>query len=321
MTIYKKTGELVLGTRFKRLSDKFLGDVSRVYKSLDISFEPAWFPVFYLLNERGELTVSELATELEITHSGSSQMLNSLEKKGLLEYRQNPKDKRVRTVLLTEKGSELLKRVRPVWVSIKAAMEEILAEGSETSKLLLCLGELEEALQKRNLCDRVIDRFRISGFPSPCVYTQYSEESDHFFRELILDWITTRGDSPALLKDAINNPADFCSTPGNNIVVAYSGKRGTGLIVTSAGKEKRADIELIYSGSRECDGDIENNLVKEAATLLLEQGFTDLSVSLGSGNEKRIALLKDLGFILQNISSDSNENFYINLNMNLKGGN
>ncbi|MEJ2628142.1 MAG: helix-turn-helix domain-containing protein, partial [bacterium] len=73
---YRRVGELILGTRLKRISDKFLTDVSKIYKKLNIPFEVSWFPIFYLLNEKGKLSVTDLARELEITHSAVSQMIN-----------------------------------------------------------------------------------------------------------------------------------------------------------------------------------------------------------------------------------------------------
>ena len=54
MSIYKKTGVLLFGTRLKRLSDKFLSDLSKIYKDEDIRFEAGWFPVFYLLDSHGK---------------------------------------------------------------------------------------------------------------------------------------------------------------------------------------------------------------------------------------------------------------------------
>ena len=64
MTFYRQTGELIFGTRLKRLSDRFLMDVARIYKTLDIPFVIGWFPLFYLLNEQGTLSVTEIAREL-----------------------------------------------------------------------------------------------------------------------------------------------------------------------------------------------------------------------------------------------------------------
>jgi len=46
MNIYADAGLLILGTRMKRISDRFLSEVSKIYKERKIGFEPVWFPVF-----------------------------------------------------------------------------------------------------------------------------------------------------------------------------------------------------------------------------------------------------------------------------------
>ena len=62
----------------KRLSDKFLSDVFKVYKSEEIPFKTACFPVFFLLSYHGTLMkVSDVVRELEITQSGAGRMINS----------------------------------------------------------------------------------------------------------------------------------------------------------------------------------------------------------------------------------------------------
>lgn len=101
MSVYKIAGELIVGSRLKRLSERFLSDVSKVYKSEQIPFETSYFPVFYLLDLYGTLKISDVARELEITRSGASQMVNALEKKGLVRYDADKEDKRVRTVSFT----------------------------------------------------------------------------------------------------------------------------------------------------------------------------------------------------------------------------
>ena len=86
MIFYREAGELIFGSRLKRISERFLMDVSKIYKSLNIPFEVSWFPLFYLLNERGKLSVTEIARELEITHSAVSQLVTILQKKKLIPF-------------------------------------------------------------------------------------------------------------------------------------------------------------------------------------------------------------------------------------------
>lgn len=84
MDLIKQLGYLSLGTRFRILTDKLLQDVDKVYKSLDVDFEPRWFTVFYLINQRESISVTEIAIELGYTQPAVTQILNILIHKGLV---------------------------------------------------------------------------------------------------------------------------------------------------------------------------------------------------------------------------------------------
>lgn len=146
MSIYRLSGELILGSRLKRLSDRLLYEVSQIYKEMDLPFEPSWFPVFYLLDKYESLTVSDIAKELEISQPGVSQMVSSLEKKGLLLITFSPDDKRVRTVSFSQKGKDLLKDIKPVWQSLQGSILDLLNEGDYSQHFLKALDELEDNL-------------------------------------------------------------------------------------------------------------------------------------------------------------------------------
>ena len=158
MSVYKASGELMLGSRLRRLGDRLLADVSRAYGELGIPFEPSWFPLFFLLDRHGGLTVSAIAVELEITRSGASQMVASLEAKGLLETRADPQDGRVRVVALSVSGEKLLKRIKPVWKAMHDAIDEMLDGDGHASSLLQALDAVEESLRSATLTERIITR-------------------------------------------------------------------------------------------------------------------------------------------------------------------
>ncbi|MCK5149194.1 MarR family transcriptional regulator, partial [bacterium] len=135
MSLYNRVGELIFGTRLKRLSERFLADVSQLYRELDIPFEYSWFPIFWLLDETGTMSVTEIARELEITHSAVSQMVTTLDKKGHIAFEVDENDRRRRLVCLTDSGQELLLQVRPVWRGMHRAMRMLLNEGAHSADL------------------------------------------------------------------------------------------------------------------------------------------------------------------------------------------
>ena len=70
--------ELALASRLKRLSDSFMKDAKNIYKSLYIDFEPSLMPVFKLVNEENEVSVSEIANLLDISQPAVTQFVNRL---------------------------------------------------------------------------------------------------------------------------------------------------------------------------------------------------------------------------------------------------
>ncbi len=156
MTFYRKAGELIIGTRLKRMSDRFLTDVSNIYKKLSIPFEVSWFPLFYLLHNKERLSVTEIAKELHITHSAVSQLVTNLQKKGLVKFTNDKNDKRKRIIGFTESGQKMMNEIKPVWKSMKESMQSLLNKKENSACLLKALNEIEDTLEKESFCDRVL---------------------------------------------------------------------------------------------------------------------------------------------------------------------
>lgn len=143
----------MLGTRFKRLSEKFIAEVAAIYRSRGINFEPAWFPFFYLLDQHGRISVTNLARELEISQSAASQMVGSLTKKKLLRCEKEPADRRVRVVSLTDQGRELQQAIKPIWEALDRTMQRLL----DSNRLLEALNQLEDSVHNQPLSQAVLD--------------------------------------------------------------------------------------------------------------------------------------------------------------------
>ena len=84
MDILKSLGELAIGSRLKRLSDVIMRDGVKIYQANGIDFQPRWFPVFYSLSQHSQLSVTEIAKKLGLTHPTVSQTLKELEEAGFI---------------------------------------------------------------------------------------------------------------------------------------------------------------------------------------------------------------------------------------------
>jgi len=158
MSLYRQLGELLFGSRLKRLSDRFLVDVSKIYQSQGIKFEPSWFPIFFLLDKKQKSTLKTIAEELEVSHSAISQMVNTLEKKELLRVMVDEEDKRQRLITFTPKGKEVLEKVKPIWQALEETMKELFSSGKNSQVLLGALEEVEEAMEEQFVVTKVMEK-------------------------------------------------------------------------------------------------------------------------------------------------------------------
>ncbi len=156
MSFYPKLGYLIFGSRLRRLSEYFLAEVNKVYDQAGIPFDASWFPLFYLLSQKERLTLMDIATELEVSHSAVSQLITNLKKKGLVRTSRCEEDGRRQWVVFTKKGEELLRQVLPVWKGIDAAMNRLAAEHKQSSRILEAIGALEQAVEEAPLAMRIL---------------------------------------------------------------------------------------------------------------------------------------------------------------------
>ncbi|HYK45074.1 MAG TPA: MarR family winged helix-turn-helix transcriptional regulator [Parafilimonas sp.] len=155
MNFYQQLGFLVFGSRLKRLADTFIGDVNRIYKKHRIHFDASWFPVFYILSEKKEVSIKEISDELNVSHSAISQLVGSLQQKGLIRSLVSKTDARHRSITFTAKGEKLLQQIQPVWDALEKAMEKLTNESAQSRKILLALTALEKNIQHKTVFERV----------------------------------------------------------------------------------------------------------------------------------------------------------------------
>lgn len=79
------------------------------------------------LSRQGPMTIRELATAQEVTHSAMSQTATAMRRAGLVEAAENS-DGRTRRIQLSERGRELLPFLAAEWRATEATVRELDAE-------------------------------------------------------------------------------------------------------------------------------------------------------------------------------------------------
>ncbi|MFT4152431.1 MarR family winged helix-turn-helix transcriptional regulator [Parafilimonas sp.] len=156
MDFYQNLGFLVFGSRLKRLGSTFINDVNRIYKNHKIPFDASWFPVFFILSEKEEISIKEISDSLKVSHSAISQLVSGLQQKGLIKSVTSKTDARHKNITLTAKGKKLLEKIKPVWAALETAMNELADEsGSSSKKILKALTGIETGLSRKGFFERI----------------------------------------------------------------------------------------------------------------------------------------------------------------------
>lgn len=148
----RELGELGLGSRLKRLSERLNRSVTMIYRDQEVAFEPFWFPTVYLLYREKELSVTEIASALQMTHPAIIHIVKDLERQGYIRRRPDKTDKRRFILSLSPKGRGVVEKLTPVWDAIRKTTASMLKETNYN--ILENLEEIEKALDKIEYHDR-----------------------------------------------------------------------------------------------------------------------------------------------------------------------
>ena len=101
------------------------------------------------LGENDGCRQKDIADRFFLRAASVSGVLNTLEKQGLIERRQNPKSRRETLIYLTDQGKEKLVQVRKFYENINKQWFEDFQD-EEYQDLMKLLGKLQKSLAKQN---------------------------------------------------------------------------------------------------------------------------------------------------------------------------
>ncbi len=148
-----QVGALAISTRMQRLADAFRKDGEQIYKLFNIDFQPKWFPVIITLKNGESLTITELADEIGYAHPSTISLLKELEKNKLIVSKKDKMDERKRLISLSKTGTELVKKMDPIWDFMKEGIDSII---NTQNNLLKAIEEVENKLQQQSYFQKVL---------------------------------------------------------------------------------------------------------------------------------------------------------------------
>lgn len=223
--LISELGEMAFASRLKRISERLMKDVTRIYKELDIDFEARWFPLLYNLHLEPRMSITELASNLSLTHPAVNQLSAEMEKKGLIISAKDKKDERRRLLRLSAKGKKTVRELRPVWEDIREATGELLRNSGKD--ILKTLAAIEADLDNREMYERV-NRRMIERKITDIEIVSYRPSLKRYFRDLNYQWLEEYFKIERSDEILLNNPQKEIIDKGGAVYFVRLGKETIG---------------------------------------------------------------------------------------------
>ena len=219
MDAIKELGELSLGSRLKRLTERTMKVIQSVYQHENIDFDPYLFPAFHNIAMRGPITNTDLRESLQISQPAVTQTINKLNSKGLITLTEDENDRRKKQIILSPKGEVYLYRMRPLWDVMDETVKEFtpsvkgtLLDHIELYETGIVTGEFKNALLERL---GQLNRIEI---------IDYDPAYDKQFYELNIEWLETYFYVEDFDREVLSKPKKYILDPGGFIFFAKQGQ-------------------------------------------------------------------------------------------------
>jgi DNA-binding MarR family transcriptional regulator/predicted GNAT family N-acyltransferase len=226
MKFFDQVGKVALGSRVRFLGDKITEDAALIYRAYGIEMNPKWFPVFYVLSQNIDMTITAIADEIGHSHVSVSKISREMSKARLVDEKSDAKDKRRTMVSLSKNGKEIARKIEAQYLDVNAALDELSSEAS--NDLWRALGEWEFLLEQRSLLERVLEKKK-DRESSAIKIVAYLPKYRQAFFDLNKEWITTYFKMEKPDRDALENPKEYILDRGGFIFVALLNKEPVGV--------------------------------------------------------------------------------------------
>ena len=201
--LIKHLGELAFATRLKRLAESLQADVGRIYREMDVDFEPKWFTMLYALYHNDTMSVIELSNLLKLTHPAIIQFAEQMQKKKLVVFIKDKEDARRKLIQLTLKGKNIFKGIEPILTEIEIANREFLRESG--ADVLGIIEKMERRLELKSMYTRVNERL-IKNLIKEVEVVKYQPKFKDDFKRLNVEWLSKYFTVEPIDEKVLDNP-------------------------------------------------------------------------------------------------------------------
>ncbi len=241
MEFFNKAGKMAIGSRLRMLTETMVEDAARIYKLYDIDFQPKWFPVFYVLQDGSEFTITSIAREIGHSHPSVSKIIAEMVKSGFVTEKKDKADGRRNMVSLSAKGREAGVKIRDQYTDVTSAVEELLAQANHD--LWKAIEEWEYLLEQKTLLRRVKEHQKIRE-SNKVQIVPYEPQYAQAFKALNEEWISKYFVMEEADYKALDNADSYIINNGGHILVALYNNEPVGVCALLKMNDPDYDYEL-----------------------------------------------------------------------------
>lgn len=295
MDVISANGYLFLGSRLKRLSDRFLTDATKITHSLGFeNLYPSQTVLIGALEHSEPISISELANSLGLSQPAVTRNLNLLRKMGYIEHIDAPNDQRQKLVRLSENGRDLVLQLRAkMWSQCENTVANIC--NSIAPDFLLSIEKIERALDEKSFEERFMENTKVEN--SDIEIIEYSDDLAKDFYDINAAWIKENFILEPIDEEVLSKPKKNIIDKGGAILFARH--KAHGIVGTCALMNCGTAFELTKMGVRR---DLRG--LKIGETLLLatiakakQMGIKRLFLLTNAKQKAAIHLYEKLGWV------------------------
>jgi DNA-binding MarR family transcriptional regulator/GNAT superfamily N-acetyltransferase len=241
MEFFNKVGKMAIGSRLRMLTETVGEDAARIYNLYQIDLQPKWFPVFYVLQDGGEFTITSIAKEIGHSHPSVSKIIAEMVKNGFVIEKKDKTDGRRNMVSLSAKGLDAAVKIKDQYADVTNAVEEILSQANHD--LWKAIEEWEYLLEQKSLLRRVQEHQKIRE-SNKVQIVPYEPRYNAAFKALNEEWISKYFKMEEADYKALDNADSYIIDNGGFILVALYNDEPVGVCALLKMNDPDYDYEL-----------------------------------------------------------------------------
>lgn len=243
MDLFDRTGKMALGSRLRLLTAKVTEDATKIYELYNVeNFSPKWFPVFFVLHEESNQTITEIAEQIGHSQPSVTKIIKEMLKAGLVQDNLKSSDKRRNIVGLTAEGKQLAEKMVTIQCAdIDLAIDGIIEEA--THNLWEALAEWEHLFEQKSLLSRVKEQKKARESKNVKI-VDYDPKYQSAFKALNEEWISAYFEMEDADYKALDNPEEYILNKGGKILVALYNDEPLGVCALIKMEDPDYDFEL-----------------------------------------------------------------------------